>query len=116
MPAAKTPLSMDRLLKQLQYLEELLEDSTHIVRFHSLKAQTTVVPWYLQLSMRQEEVWIIMGELQQLSMWSLLGLSVKIHNQAQSRQAQLLQQCLQQQTKGGKSQGKGKTAGKHKMR
>ena len=107
---------MDRLLKQLQYLEELLADSTHIVRFHSLKAQATVVPWYLQLSLRQEEVWHIMGELQQLSMWSLLGLSVKAHNQTQSRQAQLLQQCLQQQTKGGKGQGKGKTAGKHKMR
>ena len=114
--ASRSPLSMDRLLKQLQFLEELLEDSTHVVRFHTLKAQQTVVPWYLQLNIRQDNVWHIMSELQQLGMWSLLGLSVKMHTQTQSRQALLLQQCLHQNTPGGKSKGKGKSPGKHKGR
>lgn len=111
--ASRPPLSMDRLLRQLQHLEELLEDSVHIVRFHSLKAQKTVAPWYLQLDMRHDEVWHIMNELQQLGMWSLLGLAVKMHSQTQSRQAQILQQCLQNTPSGGKSKGKGKQHGKY---
>lgn len=114
--ASKAPLSMARLLRQLQHLEELLEDSTHVTRFQSLKAQPTVIPWYLQVSLRQDEVWMILTELQQLSMWSLLGLALKAHNQGQCKQAELLQQCLHQQQPGAKSAGKGKTPGKTKSK
>lgn len=115
-PHGKEPLSMSRALRQLQHLEELLEDSTHVVRFHSLKAQPTVIPWYLQLCMRQDEAWLILAEMQQLGLWSLLGLSLKAHNQSQCRQAQLLQQCLQQAAGTAKSQGKGKNNGKSRQR
>lgn len=115
-PAARPPLPMARLLKQLQHMEELLEDSTHVVRFQSLKAQPTTVPWFLQISMRTNEIWLILTELQQLAMWSLLGLTLKAHQQGQCKQAQLLQQCLQQHPTGQKGKGKGKSSGKHKMR
>ena len=107
-PAGRDPLPMTRVLRQLQHQEELLEDSTHVVRFHSLKAQTTVIPWYLQVSMRQDDCALILGELQQLGIWSFMGLSLKAHNQTQSKQAQLLQQCLQQTSGTAKSKGKGK--------
>ena len=114
--AAKSALPMDRLLRQLQHMEELLEDNSHVIRFHSLKAQATIVPWYLQISMRQEELWLILGELQQLGMWSLLGLSMKAHSQSQSKQAQLLQQCLHQNGPKNKGRGKGKHQGKTKTK
>jgi hypothetical protein len=107
-PAGRDPLPMTRVLRQLQHLEELLEDSTHVVRFQSLKALTTVIPWYLLVSMRQDDCALSLGELQQLGMWSFMGLSLKAHNQTQSKQAQLLQQCLQQTSGTAKSKGKGK--------
>ncbi|CAL1150106.1 unnamed protein product, partial [Cladocopium goreaui] len=115
-PAARPPLPMARLLKQLQHMEELLEDSTHVIRFQSLKAQPTVIPWYLQICMRTDEIWLILTELQQLAMWSLLGLTLKAHQQGQCKQAQLLQQCLQQNPSNAKGKGKGKAPGKHKNR
>ena len=115
-PAARPPLPMARLLKQLQHMEELLEDSTHVIRFQSLKAQPTVIPWYLQICMRTEEIWLILTELQQLAMWSLLGLTLKAHQQGQCKQAQLLQQCLQQNPNNAKGKGKGEASGKHKNR
>lgn len=115
-PAGKTPLAMTRVLHQFQHLEELLEDSSHVVRFHALKAQPTVIPWFLQICMRQNEAWHILMELQQLGLWSLLGLSLRVHTQTQSKQASLLHQCLQQANGNAKGKGKGKNTGKHHHR
>ena len=110
-PANRAPIPMARLMKDLQYLDELLEDSTHVVRFHNLKPQQEMTPWLLQVSLRDSEVWRLMTTLCQSSTWVLLGMQVKIHSQTLSRPAQAVQHLFGKgapQTKGtGKGQ-KGK--------
>ena len=111
--ASKAPLTMSRLLKEVQYLEELLAESHHIIRFQSLRPQQDVTPWQLQLSLRDEEVWRIMGLLTQSTVWTLMGMQVKFHNLQLSKPAMTLQQWLGA-TPSPKGQGKGLQKGKTK--
>ena len=110
--AAKTPLTMARLLKELQFLEELLVDSHHIIRFHALRPQMDMTPWQLQINLRDDEVWRIMGLLTNSTVWVLLGMQVKCHNQQLSKPAAMLQDWLNKATPQ-KGRGKGHK-GKHK--
>ena len=106
--AARPPLSMTRLLKALQYLEELLEESHHVIRFHNLRPQTDMTPWHLQISMRDSDVWTQLNLLTQSSVWILLGMQVKQHSQTMSKPAQNLQQVFGKGGTPSKGQGKGK--------
>ena len=100
------------MLKELQYMEELLEDSDHILRFHNLKPQSEMTPWHLQITLRDEEVWRCLTLMAQNTVWILLGIQAKQHNQSMSKPAQALQTWLgNRPTKG---QGKGPQKGKTK--
>ena len=101
------------MLKALEVMEDLLKDNNHIVRFHSLRAQDTVIPWALQLSLRDAEFWTLMNDLANNSVWGLFGMSVKQHNQMMSRNAQTIASLLGQTSHPShKGQGKGKNKAK----
>lgn len=110
--ASKAPIQMARMVKLMEQAEELLRDNSHVIRFHSLRAQEHIVPWNLQVTMRDAELWSLLESLAHCSVWSLLGMSVKQHNQNMSRQAQTLSTLLDRPAKGHKGGGKGKTKGK----
>ena len=103
---------MKRLLKELQHLVELLQDDTQVMRFHSLKTHAQVVPWFLQLTIRDDSVWRILDDLTQNTVWSLLGVSLKTHTQSLSKPAQILNQL----TTPGKGHSQGKGMGKNNLK
>ena len=111
-PAAKASMPMARMLKTLTTMTELLEDSSHVIRFHSLKAQQNVVPWCLQLSLRDAELWTLMSLTTHNTIWSLMGMTVKNHNQQMSKPAHMLADLLQPSPAKRKGHGKGKTKAK----
>ena len=104
--APKPPMTMQVMLRTLQTLEDLLDSNAHVIQFKSLRTDQPTIPWLLQLTHRETEVWDLLGELCHNSVWSLLGMSIKRHNQALSKQAMLLQKTL------GKGEGKNKGQGK----
>ena len=105
----RAPLPMSRILKDLQFMVDLLTDNDHVMRFHSLRPQANVVPWMLQLNMREDDLWRLFHQLSQSTLWGLMGLSLKQHNQQVSKPAQLLEQLTNTQGTAPKGRGKGKT-------
>ena len=99
---------MERMLRNLQTLEDLLKSNCHVVKFQSLRKDQETIPWLLQLSHRETDVWELMHDLCNNTIWTLLGMSVKQHNQVLSKQALQLQATL---GKGStwQSKGRGKT-------
>ncbi|CAL1166069.1 unnamed protein product, partial [Cladocopium goreaui] len=93
----RAPLPMSRILKDLQFIVELLTDNDHVMRFHSLRPQANVVPWMLQINLREDDLWRLFHQLSQSTLWGLLGLSLKQHNQQVSKPAQLLDQLTNMQ-------------------
>ncbi|CAL1134038.1 unnamed protein product, partial [Cladocopium goreaui] len=93
----RAPLPMSRILKDLQFMVELLTDNDHVMRFHSLRPQANVVPWMLQINLREDDLWRLFHQLSQSTLWGLLGLSLKQHNQQVSKPAQLLDQLTNMQ-------------------
>ena len=104
-------MQMSRMLKTLQTLQELLEDGSHVMRFHSLRSQGEVVPWVLQLTFRDTEAWTLLNSLTQSTVWCLLGMAFKSHTQTQSKQAALLASLVGK----GKGVPPSKGKGKHKQ-
>ena len=93
---------------------ELLTDNDHVMRFHSLRPQANVVPWMLQINLREDDLWRLSHQLSQSTLWGLLGLSLKQHNQQVSKPAQLLDQLTNMQGTPNKGRGKGKSKTKTK--
>ena len=95
----------------------LLQDNSHIVRFHNLRAQQDIVPWCLQVTMRDPEMWTLLNDPTHCTVWGLLGMSVKQHNQQMSKQAQVVADLLgkpQAHFPKGTGKGKSKTKGQRK--
>ena len=107
------PICLKRMIKYAEQLVEILKDPTVTIRFHSMKPpdNETVVPWLWQISMRADDLQVLLTTLQGSTMWSLLGMSMKAHTQGQSKPALLLRDLLGKGT--GKSKSKGKTKSKH---
>ena len=107
--ASRPPMAMQTMLRTLATLEDLLDSNQHVVLFKSLRTDQDTIPWLLQLTHRETEVWDLLGDMCHNTAWSLLGMSVKRHNQGLSPQAVLLQRAI---GKGmppqGKSRGRGK--------
>ena len=110
-PAATAPYQMDRRLKTLQTIQTLLQDNEHVIRFHSLRATSSMTPWVLQICLRDSELWHLLSGLTHCSLWGMMGMAVKHHNQTMSKPAQTLQTLL---GKGAKSSGKGSPKGSSK--
>ena len=99
---------MERMLRDLQTLEDLLKSNRHVVKFQSLRNDQETIPWLLQLSHRDSDVWELMHDLCNNTIWTLLGMSVKQHNQVLSKPALQLQATLGKGTSW-TSKGRGKT-------
>ncbi|CAL1169052.1 unnamed protein product [Cladocopium goreaui] len=67
--AARAPLSMQQMLRNLQSLEELLQSNSHVQKFHSLRTDQSTVPWLLQLSHRDSDAWYLLQDLCQNTAW-----------------------------------------------
>ena len=103
-------MPMAQMVKTLKTLIAALQDNMHVLRFHSLRTQQDTTPWILQLTMRDSELWAIFNELTGNSVWGLLAMSLKQHQQSLSKQAQALSELV------GKGKGKStKGAGKGKQ-
>lgn len=109
------PISLPRMIKYAEQLVDILTDQTVTIRFHSMKPadNETVVPWLWQISMRADDLQVLLTTLQGSTMWSLLGMSVKAHAQGQSKPAMALRDLLGKGT--GKSKSKGKTKTKNQQ-
>ena len=98
-------------MKYSEQLIDILKDTCVTVKFHSLRpmSKEAVVPWLWQISMRSDDLQVLLTTLQGSTVWALLGMSMKPHALYQSKQGQQLQAML------GKGQGKtqGKGRGKH---
>ena len=101
-----------RMMKYIEQLQALVKDQHAVMKFQSLKpsSSNTVVPWLLQISMRQDDLQILMMQLQGCTVWNLLGLQVKPHNLHQSRPAQVLRDLLGKGHRKGHHKGKGPKA------
>ena len=108
-------LQMPQVLRELDHLLELLRDNDHVMRFHALRPQQQVVPWLLQIHLRQDDLWRILQRWAQNSIWGMLGVSMKEHSQKLGKTAEALQQ-MTQAPKTGKGHSKGHSKGKHLKR
>lgn len=101
------PISPSRMAKYLEQLQELVQDPSAVVKFQSLKPAETagVVPWLLQISLRQDDLQQLMTILQGNTIWNMIGMQVKPHSLHHSRQALVLQDLM------GKGRGKSSTKG-----
>ena len=103
-PSKRTPIPMGQMVKMLKVLIAALQDNMHVLRFQSLRTHQEVTPWILQLTLRDSELWATFNELTGNSVWGLMAMSLKRHQQVYSRQAQQLADLLGK----GKGRGKGK--------
>ena len=99
---------MDRMLRYIDQLKELVTTQGAIMKFHSLKPNGTgaSIPWLLQTGVRQDELQTLLEVLTGNNIWGLLGVSVKPHTLTMSPQARQIQTIL---GKGSKGKGKSKT-------
>mmetsp|Transcript_5222 Transcript_5222/g.8923 ORF Transcript_5222/g.8923 Transcript_5222/m.8923 type:complete len:294 (+) Transcript_5222:86-967(+) len=98
------PIPMAKMLKMIQQMESLFADPQTIMKFHALHAPAgaTMTPWLMQVSMRCDELQVLLGELCGSKLWNLAGVSLKPHSLQLSPQGQQLSQMM------GKGKGKGR--------
>ena len=103
---SQPPVGMDRMKRYVDQLVENLQDPSNVVKFHALKASgdQRVTPWILQVSLRCDELQMVLEQLMGCKVWNLLGATLKAHSIPHSSQAEQLKAML----------GKGKSAGKGK--
>lgn len=104
-------ISLHRMIKYGKQLQDILKDPSNTIRFHSLKpmAEEAVIPWMWQISMRADDLQVLLTTLQGSTAWGLLGMSLKPHSQGQSRPAQHLQELMGKGVGKTKGRSKGKT-------
>ena len=102
----QAPIPMDRMRRYMDQLVETTQEAGNILKFHSLKAsgEQAVTPWLLQISLRCDDLQVLLETLSGNKVWNLLGAALKPHTLSQSPQAEQLKVML----------GKGKSAGKGK--
>jgi len=103
----QTPIPIQRMVRYADQLREILKDPQVTVKFHSLRPLSAekVVPWMWQISMRADDLQVLLSTLQGSTVWGLLGMSVKPHTLHQSKQGMHLQSLM--------GKGAGKHHGKH---
>ena len=102
------PVPMNRMIRYVQQLEELFQERDSLLKFHALRAPqgSQVTPWMMQVSLRMDDLHVLMCTLSGSKLWTLLGVSVKPHNMNQSPQGLKLQEMMGKGV--GKHRGKGK--------
>ena len=106
---SQTPIQPARMAKYLEQLQELAQDSNAVVKYQALKPSDTakVVPWLLQISLRQDDLQHLLLALQGNTIWNLVGIQVKPHSLQHSKQALDLRDLM------GKGRSKGKSKGQN---
>jgi hypothetical protein len=84
------------MLKYGEQLQAIMKDQSAVIKFHSLRPQAkeTVVPWVMQVSMRDDELQTLLTLLQGNTVWSMMGMSLKPHSMTLSRPAQQLKDLM----------------------
>ena len=102
----QAPIPMDRMRRYMDQLVETTQEAGNILKFHSLKAsgEQAVTPWLLQISLRCDDLQVLLETLLGNKVWNLLGAALKPHTSVKAPQAEQLKVML----------GKGKSAGKGK--
>ena len=110
----KKAISMKKMVEDVTELVEMARSPTLITRFHALpqKEEAAIVPWKLQMNMRDDPPWDLMLSLCQNSVWTLLGTNLKCHSQSMSGLAVHLQNLIRPSQTQGKGKDKGKSKGK----
>lgn len=112
----KRPLTLKHVHQLCSDMLESLSDLHLVQKFHSLPSTNNheTTTWKLQLSLRHDQPWQQMQMLSHLSIWLLMGGTLKPHSLTQSPVAHQLQSTLGL-TPQGKGRGKGKAKTKTKM-
>ena len=97
------------MLKYTEQLMKLAQDQQAVMKFQALKPSDSakVVPWLMQISLRQDELQQLLLTLQGNTIWNLLGMQVKPHTLQQSRPAMILKGLLRKGQQKSHSKGKG---------
>lgn len=113
----KTPVSLAKMNEHCNELMEGFRDVSLIMKFHSLptKEGSTVTPWRLQMSIREERTYELLQHLAHSQVWTLLAASLKQHNLHQSSLATSLEQSMGLRPAKGQSKGHQKGTKPSKM-
>lgn len=85
-----TSIPMKEMIQHLEHLYKMLERGEAIIRFHALQnktKQTPVVPWRLELDMKDHRLHTLLTSLVHNSVWQLIQVRLKPHHQQQSKMA-----------------------------
>lgn len=77
-------------MQALEQIYKLMERPEAIVRFHALQSkakQAPVIPWRLELDMKDHKLHSLLMTLVNCSVWQLIQIRLKPHHQQQSRLA-----------------------------
>ena len=112
-PTKKAAIPMQRMLQYMAQLHELTSDPNAVMKYHAMTKTDNqpTIPWLLQISLRQDELQVLLDTLQGSTAWGLVGSALKPHTLMQSKQGQQLQEMLGKgkgKTHSKSSQGKGK--------
>ena len=92
------PLSQVEMEQKLGQLQEAFKESANCIRFHALasqESQAEVIPWRLQISVRNDRLASVMKSLCHSSIWLLLSARMREHGTQRSKLAQELQRLTQ---------------------
>ena len=108
METDQTPIPMDRMIRYIGQFNDLVKDSSIILKFHALKAPESalMVPWMLQVAVRHDEIHVLLQTLVGSKVWGLIGMSLKPHTLQQSGPAVRLQDLMGKGPKKGRGKGK----------
>jgi len=94
----KASIPMTQLLEMIQKLMQLMdEDQDIVLKYHSMKTRqstSTVIPWMLEVSLRQDDFFQTLLHLTHNSAWQLICCRMRQHSMQQSKQADHLQKMM----------------------
>ncbi|CAL1131358.1 unnamed protein product, partial [Cladocopium goreaui] len=81
----QAPIPMDRMRRYMDQLVETTQEAGNILKFHSLKAsgEQAVTPWLLQISLRCDDLQVLLETLSGNKVWRLLRAAMSnmvLHN------------------------------------
>ena len=106
MVSKKPPISLKKMVQNIQELQEMSTEVTLVQAFHALPPAGEITPWRLQLSLRADREYWLMRALCGSSIWVLMASSLKAHSLHQSSLANQLSRSLNLRPSKGKSKGK----------
>ena len=83
-------IPMKNMISNLEQLYKMMERSQAIIRFHALQSkskQAPVIPWRLELDMKDHRLHAMMAALVHSSVWQLIQVRLKPHHLQQSKMA-----------------------------